>query len=194
MARLTLLPAHLRNLVSQLAAIPAQKARDLLDREAAQEHIAQLTQFRIRPLFAGSDGRLFVLGLGLGRLRIEDQCANQAQKRISFRILRPAEERADLNIGHVTARGGIRLVPDEGHARRGVASEEPGIAVRAAVELSGFCARHALVNTREPRALRACMQWLRRSALPTPLEKLASLLPRRVVPRQASERINAQPL
>ena len=40
---LTLLPAgpaYLRNLVSHLAVISAQKARDLLDREAPNKHVA----------------------------------------------------------------------------------------------------------------------------------------------------------
>jgi len=50
---LTIGPAYLHNLVSHLAVIPAQKARDLLDREAAQEHVPQLAWLRIRPLLAG---------------------------------------------------------------------------------------------------------------------------------------------
>jgi hypothetical protein len=37
-------PAHLRNLVSNFAVIPAQKSRDLRYREAAHKHVAQLGQ------------------------------------------------------------------------------------------------------------------------------------------------------
>jgi hypothetical protein len=47
----------------------------------------------------------------------------------------PAEERAEFYISHLTAGWGVGLVPDKGRARRGVVGEEPGIAVRAAVEL-----------------------------------------------------------
>jgi hypothetical protein len=47
---------------------------------------------------------------------------------------RTAEECVDFHIGHLTARQGIRFVPDEGQARRGVLSEEPSVAVRALIK------------------------------------------------------------
>jgi len=46
----------------------------------------------------------------------------------------PAEKVADVGMGHLAARGGVRLVPDE-HAP-GISTEEPAIPVRAAVKLS----------------------------------------------------------
>jgi hypothetical protein len=75
--RLTAGPPDLRNLVPDLAVIPAQKSRDLLDREAAHEHIAQLGQLRIRPFPFRVHGRLFVLNGGA--LRIDDRGPNNAE-------------------------------------------------------------------------------------------------------------------
>ena len=43
-------PAHLGDFVSDVAMIPAQTTRDLLNREAAQEHVAQLFQVRLGPV------------------------------------------------------------------------------------------------------------------------------------------------
>jgi hypothetical protein len=68
--------------------IPAQKTRDLLDREAAHEHVAQLVQLRIRPF--PLYGRRF--GVRAGRLWIEDRGADQAQQRFVLGISWPAEE------------------------------------------------------------------------------------------------------
>jgi hypothetical protein len=50
-------PAHLGDFVSDVAMIPAQTTRDLLNREAAHEHVAQLVQLLIRPFPAGVLGR-----------------------------------------------------------------------------------------------------------------------------------------
>src|SRR5262249_39250344 len=100
MARLTLLPAgppHLRHLVPHLAVIPAQNSRHLLDREAGNEHAAQLAQLRIRPLFARVRRRLFVLSLG--RLRIQDQCANRAEECFVLRMSRPGQEGVGVGSG-----------------------------------------------------------------------------------------------
>jgi hypothetical protein len=82
-------PADLRDLVPDLAVTPAQKSRDLLYREAAHEHVAQLGQLRIRPFPAGVPARWF---LSLGPLRIDDERANQPEERISLGTLRPPKE------------------------------------------------------------------------------------------------------
>jgi hypothetical protein len=60
-------PAHLGDLVADIAVIPAQPPRDLVYRDAANEHLAQCVHLRIRPLSAGIHGQRFV-----GPLRIED--------------------------------------------------------------------------------------------------------------------------
>jgi len=61
-------------------------------------------------------------------------------------------------------------MPDEGQPGSRIAGEEPSVSIRAPVELSRLWALHIPVNGREPGALSAYMPWLRRSALPTPLE------------------------
>jgi hypothetical protein len=49
-------PAHLGDFVSDVAMIPAQTTRDLLNREAAYEHVAQLMQL---PADSGDVARSF---------------------------------------------------------------------------------------------------------------------------------------
>ena len=46
-SQLTAGPAYFDDFVLNVVVIPAQKTRDLLDREAAHEHVAQLVQLRI---------------------------------------------------------------------------------------------------------------------------------------------------
>ena len=46
-SQLTAGPAYFDDFVLDVVVIPAQKTRDLLDREAAHEHVAQLVQLRI---------------------------------------------------------------------------------------------------------------------------------------------------
>jgi hypothetical protein len=92
--------------------IPAQKSRDLLYQEAAQEHLTQLLQLGIRPFPPGDHAR------SLGPLWIDDERADHAEERLSLGTLRPANEIVDFYIGHLTARRRIRLVPDEGRAGR----------------------------------------------------------------------------
>jgi len=66
-------PAYLDDFVLHIAVIPAQKSGDLLYREATNQHVAQLDQFRIRPLFGG-----VLIILGVGPARASDRGANQA--------------------------------------------------------------------------------------------------------------------
>jgi hypothetical protein len=47
----------------------------------------------------------------------------------------PAQEGGDFDVRYLTAGRRICLMPHNGQAGRGVAGKEPGIAVRAAVEL-----------------------------------------------------------
>src|SRR4051812_1834139 len=47
----------------------------------------------------------------------------------------PAQEGGDFDVRYLTAGRRISLMPHNGQAGRGVAGKEPGIAVRAAVEL-----------------------------------------------------------
>jgi hypothetical protein len=58
-------------------------------------------------------------------------------------ISRAAEERAEFYIAHLTARRSVRLMPDEGRARRRIAGKGPSVPVWAPVELSRFCALRA---------------------------------------------------
>jgi hypothetical protein len=95
-SRLTACLAYFYDFVLDVVVIPAQKTRDLLDREAAHEHVAQLVQLRIRPF--PLYGRRFVVRAG--RLRIEDRGADQAQQRFVLGISWPAEECTDFYIGH----------------------------------------------------------------------------------------------
>jgi len=112
--------------------IPAQKLRDLLYREAAHEQVAQPGQLRIRPFSASFRGRFVP---NLGPLRIDDQGADPAEESLLFGMGWPAQEVADFDIRNLTARRRVSLMPDGAQAGRGVAGKEPGIAVRAAVEL-----------------------------------------------------------
>jgi hypothetical protein len=57
-------PSYLDDLVLDIAVIPAQKTRDLLYREAAYEHVAQLDQLHIRTFFGGAVGRPVVASVG----------------------------------------------------------------------------------------------------------------------------------
>ena len=98
-SQLTAGPAYFDDFVLDVVVIPAQKTRDLLDREAAHEHVAQLVQLRIRPF--PLYGRRF--GVRAGRLWIEDRGADQAQQRFVLGISWPAEECTDFYIGHLTA-------------------------------------------------------------------------------------------
>ena len=98
-SQLTAGPAYFDDFVLDVVVIPAQKTRDLLDREAAHEHVAQLVQLRIRPF--PLHGRRFVVRAD--RLRIEDRGADQAQQRFVLGISWPAEECTDFYVGHLTA-------------------------------------------------------------------------------------------
>jgi hypothetical protein len=98
---LTAFPPYLDHLVSDVAMIPAQPTCDLLNREAAHEHVTQLVQLLIRPFPAGVLGRR--LDVSHGPLRIQDRGTDQAQKRFVLRISRAAEERAEFYISHATA-------------------------------------------------------------------------------------------
>jgi len=73
-----------------------------------------------------------------------DQCSDQPQQ---LHVLRPvasfAKECADFNVGRPSARRHVRDVPDQNAPRIEFTSEEPFIAVRAAVKFSGF---EALAN------------------------------------------------
>src|ERR1700746_489712 len=80
-------PAPLRAFVSALAMIPAQPTRDLLNREAAHEHVAQLVQLPIRPFPADVLGRL---DFSHGSLRIQERGTDHAQQRFVLGILRAA--------------------------------------------------------------------------------------------------------
>ena len=60
--------AYLHDLVPDLAVVPAQKSRDLLYREAAHKHVAQLGQLRVRPFPFRVRGRLFVRNSGVLRI------------------------------------------------------------------------------------------------------------------------------
>jgi hypothetical protein len=48
--------------------IPAQTTRDLVHRDATNEHLAQRVHLRIRPLSAGIHGQRFVICLGPPRV------------------------------------------------------------------------------------------------------------------------------
>src|SRR5262249_36691712 len=67
-SRLPAGPPRLRNLVADIAMIPAQTSRDFLYRDAAHEHLAQPLHLRIRPLYAGIHGQRFVICLGPPRI------------------------------------------------------------------------------------------------------------------------------
>jgi hypothetical protein len=112
-------PPYLRDFVPDLAVIPAQTMCDFLDREAANEHVAQLAQRWLRPFPGDRDARHF--GVSVGGVTIEHRGANQAQERVLFGMRWPAQECADFDIRNLTAERRIRLVPDEGRAGRGVA-------------------------------------------------------------------------
>lgn len=73
-----------------------QTARDLLYREAAQEHLAQLGQLRIRPFPFRVHDRLFVLNRGA--LWIDDRGPNDAEESFLFAMGWPAQEVADFEI------------------------------------------------------------------------------------------------
>ena len=92
--RLTAGPAYFDDFVLDVVVIPAQKTRDLLDREAAHEHIAQRVQLPIRPFPAGVHGRRFIVRLGPPW--IKDRGAYQAQQRFVLGISWPAEECTDF--------------------------------------------------------------------------------------------------
>jgi hypothetical protein len=94
-------PPHLRNFIPDLAVIPTQKSRDLLYREPAHKHVAQLGQLRIRPFSSGVHGWRFVLNPG--PLRIDDERADHPEERISLRVLWPAKEIGDFYIAHPAA-------------------------------------------------------------------------------------------
>jgi hypothetical protein len=66
----------------------AQKSRDLLYREAAHKHVAQLGQLRVRPFPFRVSGRLFVLNSGA--LRIDYRGANDAESSFLFGMRRPS--------------------------------------------------------------------------------------------------------
>jgi integrase len=61
-------PAQLDHPVSDLDFIPAQPPRDLVHRNATNEHLAQRVHLRIRPLSAGIHGQRFVICLGPPRI------------------------------------------------------------------------------------------------------------------------------
>ena len=61
-------PAHLGDFVSDFAMIPAEPPRDLVYRDATNEHLAQRVHLRIRPLSAGIHGQRFVICLGPPRI------------------------------------------------------------------------------------------------------------------------------
>src|SRR5215472_16651658 len=73
-----------------------------------------------------------------------DQRPNQTQQRFMLGMsLTSAQKFTDVDLSHMTARLGVRFVPDEDVSRGGIAGEKPPIAVRAAVKLS-FLHRHQL--------------------------------------------------
>ena len=125
-------PAYLRDLVSDLDLVPPKTKRDFRNREAAQEHVAQLLQLRIRPFVAGAHAWWF---LSLGPLRMDDKCADHPEKRFSLGTLRPAKKLVDFYNGHPTARRGVRLMPNERPTRLGILDKEPGVPVRALVKV-----------------------------------------------------------
>jgi len=61
-------PAHLGDFISDVAMIPAQTTRDLVHRDATNEHLAQRVHLRIRPLSAGIHGQRFVICRGPARI------------------------------------------------------------------------------------------------------------------------------
>ncbi len=82
--------------------------------------------------------------------RLLDQCSDQPQQ---LHVLRPVasftKECADFNVGRPSARRHVRDVPDQNAPGIKFTSEQPFIAVRAAVKFSGFEAHsQRLVLTR----------------------------------------------
>ena len=90
--RLTAGRTDLDDLVSDFAVIPTQKLGDLLDRETAYEHIAQLAQLRIRPFPPSVRSWGFVFNLGA--LWIDDEGADDPEECIPLGISWLAEELA----------------------------------------------------------------------------------------------------
>src|SRR5438309_409634 len=60
--------AQLDHPVSDLDFIPAQPPRNLVHRDATNEHLTQRVHLRIRPLSAGIHGQRFVICLGPPRI------------------------------------------------------------------------------------------------------------------------------
>jgi len=80
-----------------------------------------------------------------------NQQSNQAQQRLMLGISPSAQKCADLDIGHVTSRWNIRLVPDEYVPGTGITAEKPPISIRAAVKLSSLHGHRLLPDLCYPR-------------------------------------------
>ena len=72
--------------------------------------------------------------MGLG-VAFNEQ-SNQAQERLMLGISPSAQKCPDLDIGQVTSRWGIRLMPDKYFPGARITAEKPPISIRAAVKLS----------------------------------------------------------
>lgn len=53
-------------------------------------------------------------------------------------ISRSAQKYADLDIGHLTARWDIRLMPDKYVPGTGITAEKPPVSIRTAIKLSSL--------------------------------------------------------